>query len=79
LGILAMEMGAGRASKDDVLDLGVGIRVHANVGDRVEAGQKLLTLYHNGRTGNPLPAGWVTIKAEACPKHPWLIETVEKP
>jgi pyrimidine-nucleoside phosphorylase len=79
LGILAMEMGAGRASKDDVLDLGVGIRVHANVGDKVEKGQKLLTLYLNGKSGNPLATDWITIKPETCPKHPWLIETVEKP
>ena len=79
LGLLAMELGAGRRSKDDVLDLGVGIRVHANVGQKVEQGQKLLTLYCNDRKGNPLAADWITIKPEPCPANPWLIETVEKP
>jgi pyrimidine-nucleoside phosphorylase len=77
LGILAMELGAGRASKDDILDLGVGIRVHANVGQKVEKGQKLLTLYLNDRKGNPLPKDWITIKPEACAAFPWLLETVE--
>jgi len=76
LGILAMEMGGGRASKDDVLDLGIGIEVHRNVGDKVEKGEKILTLHHNGRTGNPLPAGWIDIRPEACPKAPWLLETI---
>jgi len=77
LGILAMEMGGGRAAKDDVLDLGVGIEVHRNVGDAVEKGEPILTLHHNGRTGNPLPAGWVDIEDRPCPKAPWLLETIE--
>ncbi len=76
LGIKAMEMGGGRSSKDDVLDLGIGIEVHANVGDRVEKGMKLLTLHHNGRTGNPLPAGWIDIQAAPVAKAPWLLETI---
>jgi len=79
LGLLAMELGAGRRSKDDVLDLGVGIRVHANVGQKVEKGQKLITLYSNGRKAEPLAEGWITIRPEACPANDWLLETVEKP
>jgi pyrimidine-nucleoside phosphorylase len=77
LGILAMEMGGGRASKDDILDLGIGIEVHRNVGDKVEKGEKILTLHHNGRTGNPLPAGWIDIQASPVAKAPWLLETIE--
>jgi pyrimidine-nucleoside phosphorylase len=76
LGILAMEMGGGRAAKDDVLDLGIGIHVHRNVGDKVEKGERILTLHHNGRTGNPLPAGWVTIRPEPSARQPWLLETI---
>jgi pyrimidine-nucleoside phosphorylase len=76
LGILAMELGAGRRSKDDVLDLGVGIRVEVKVGQRVEAGQKLLTLHCNERDGNPLPPGWITIGATPCEPGPWLLETI---
>ena len=77
LGILAMEMGGGRAAKDDLLDLGIGIQVHRNVGDPVAQGEPILTLHHNGRTGNPLPPGWVDIQDRPCPKAPWLLETVE--
>ena len=76
LGILVMEMGGGRSSKDDVLDLGIGIEMHKEVGDRVEEGQPILTLHHNGRTGNPLPAGWIDIQPTPCPKQPWLLETI---
>ena len=76
LGIKAMEMGGGRSSKDDVLDLGIGIEVHANVGDKVEKGMKILTLHHNGRTGNPLPAGWIDIQPAPVAKAPWLLETI---
>jgi pyrimidine-nucleoside phosphorylase len=76
LGILAMEMGGGRAAKDDVLDLGIGIHLHHNVGDRVEKGETILTLHHNGRTGNPLPEGWITIRPEPCARQAWLLETI---
>ncbi|BDU75059.1 thymidine phosphorylase [Mesoterricola sediminis] len=76
LGILAMEMGGGRASKDDVLDLGVGLTIHRNVGDRVERGEAILTQHHNGKLGNPLPKGWIDIRPEPCPKAPWLLETI---
>jgi pyrimidine-nucleoside phosphorylase len=77
LGILAMELGAGRRSKDDVLDLGVGIKVKAQVGDRVEAGQELLTLCCNDMDGNPLPADWITLSDQPCAREPWLLEVVE--
>jgi pyrimidine-nucleoside phosphorylase len=76
LGILAMEMGGGRAAKDDVLDLGIGIEVHRNVGDRVEKGERILTLHHNGRTGNGLPQGWITLGAEPKERAPWLLDEI---
>ncbi len=74
LGILAMELGAGRKSKDDVLDLGVGIRVHVRPGQRVEAGEPLLTLHASDR---PLPT-WqentVVIDAQSpASVAPWLL------
>jgi pyrimidine-nucleoside phosphorylase len=77
LGVLAMELGAGRASKDDVIDLGVGIKVRVQVGDRVEPGQELLTLCCNDRDGNPLPADWIILSDEPCQREPWLLEVVE--
>jgi pyrimidine-nucleoside phosphorylase len=73
-----MELGAGRASKDDLLDLGVGIKVRVQVGDPVKAGQELLTLCCNERDGNPLPADWITLSDEPCAREPWLLEVVEQ-
>jgi pyrimidine-nucleoside phosphorylase len=79
LGVLAMELGAGRRMREDVLDLGVGLRLHVTLGERVEAGQTLLTLYCNERDGNPLPADWITLGDAPCPPAPWLLECIEQP
>jgi pyrimidine-nucleoside phosphorylase len=47
IGQIAFELGAGREKKTDSIDLAVGVRVHVKVGDLVEQGQPLLTLYAN--------------------------------
>jgi hypothetical protein len=72
-----MELGAGRRAQGDALDLGVGIRVHVRIGQRVEPGQTLLTLHCNERAGNPLPPGWITLGDTPCEPIPWLLGTVE--
>ncbi|MEO8395787.1 MAG: pyrimidine-nucleoside phosphorylase, partial [Chloroflexota bacterium] len=43
----AFELGAGREKKSDALDLAVGLAVHVKVGDRVEQGKSLVTIYAN--------------------------------
>jgi len=43
----AFELGAGREKKSDSLDLAVGLAVHVKVGDRVEQGRPLVTIYAN--------------------------------
>ncbi len=45
LGILAMDLGAGRRDRTDVLDLGVGIRVLARVGRKVAKGDLLFQVF----------------------------------
>jgi pyrimidine-nucleoside phosphorylase len=45
LGMLARDMGAGRASKTDVIDPAVGLVVHRKAGDPVRAGDVLATLH----------------------------------
>ncbi len=45
VGLAAMRLGAGRRTKDDVVDHAVGIELQASVGDRVAAGDPLLTIY----------------------------------
>ncbi|MFU8792824.1 MAG: pyrimidine-nucleoside phosphorylase [Acholeplasmataceae bacterium] len=48
IGRAAMRLGAGRATKEDVIDLKVGVDLHKKIGDYVEKGDTLATLY----TGN---------------------------
>jgi len=43
----ALALGAGRASKEDLIDHAVGIEVHANVGDAVATGDLLMTVHAN--------------------------------
>ena len=45
LGRLALELGAGRRTTDDVIDHAVGIRCFAKLGDPIEAGQTLAVVY----------------------------------
>ena len=45
VGIAAWRLGAGRARKEDPVQAGAGVRLHAKPGDAVVAGQPLLTLH----------------------------------
>ncbi|MCM3269295.1 pyrimidine-nucleoside phosphorylase [Paenibacillus elgii] len=47
LGITAMLLGAGRATKEDKIDLAVGIKLFKRVGDPVKQGEPLAELYIN--------------------------------
>ncbi|MEV4998099.1 thymidine phosphorylase [Streptomyces niveus] len=45
VGVAAWRLGAGRARKEDVVQAGAGVELHAKPGDVVTAGQPLLTLH----------------------------------
>lgn len=47
MGVAAMLLGAGRATKDSAIDLGVGIMLHKKIGDAVAVGEPLATIYAN--------------------------------
>lgn len=47
LGIVAMELGAGRATKESVIDLAVGIVLTKKRGDKVEAGETIAYIHSN--------------------------------
>lgn len=49
IGICAMHLGAGRASKEDTVDPSVGIVMNKKVGDFVKEGDSIATLYVNGK------------------------------
>ncbi len=50
VGMAAIDTGAGRRKKEDAIAYGSGFVFHANVGDQIEAGQKLVTI-HSDRPG----------------------------
>jgi thymidine phosphorylase len=45
VGVASWRLGAGRARKEDDVQFGAGITLHAKQGDKVVAGQPLLTMY----------------------------------
>jgi len=45
VGIASWRLGAGRERKEDAVQFGAGVELHAQLGDRVEKGQKLMTLF----------------------------------
>ncbi|UXR77899.1 MULTISPECIES: pyrimidine-nucleoside phosphorylase [unclassified Staphylococcus] len=47
IGIASMMLGAGRQTKEDTIDLAVGLVLNKKVGDKVEEGESLLTIYAN--------------------------------
>ena len=49
IGYCAQGLGAGRMKKTDVIDPAVGLIMRVRLGDRVEAGDPLATLYLNRR------------------------------
>lgn len=53
LGKLSVALGAGRSLKDSSIDYSVGIRLHYLVGDRVEKGDTLATIYVKSKVKLP--------------------------
>jgi pyrimidine-nucleoside phosphorylase len=43
--MVSMHLGGGRATKEDVIDLSVGVVLHKKVGDAVAAGESLATIH----------------------------------
>ena len=47
IGIAAMKLGAGRATKEDIIDMGVGVVLNKKVGEMVEVGDTLAYIHSN--------------------------------
>lgn len=50
VGVASMMLGAGRQTKEDDIDLSVGIVLNKKVGDQVKEGESLLTIHSNSET-----------------------------
>ncbi len=64
-GKTSVELGAGRARKEDPIEHSVGIVIHHKVGDRVEKGQPLFTIHAND------PAKLKKARARLLAAHQW--------
>ena len=73
VGISAMKLGGGRETKESPIDLSVGILINKKVGDKVEKGEKIATLYAND--GEKLAAA-ITELEQA---YSYSVTPVEKP
>lgn len=49
VGVAARVLGAGRLTKEDVLDLEVGIDLHKKIGDEIKKGDLIATIYHHNK------------------------------
>ncbi|EUJ18485.1 pyrimidine-nucleoside phosphorylase [Listeria grandensis FSL F6-0971] len=77
IGIAAMLLGAGRATKEDEIDLAVGIMLRKKVGDKVEAGEPLVTIYANKEDVKAVEAKiYENIRVSDKAEAPKLIHTV---
>lgn len=47
IGRIVCNLGAGRLIKEDIIDMTAGIIIHKKVGDYVEKGEKIITIYAN--------------------------------
>ncbi|MFD2445924.1 pyrimidine-nucleoside phosphorylase [Bacillus sp. CGMCC 1.16607] len=47
IGTAAMLLGAGRATKESVIDLAVGLLLHKKIGDQVKKGESIASIYSN--------------------------------
>ena len=78
LGLVAMELGAGRRSQADVIDPSAGLELHVEVGQSVAVGDLLYTLH--GKTPAALEAqvdrarAALTLQAGAVARQGWLLE-----
>ncbi|GEA89554.1 thymidine phosphorylase [Cellulomonas cellasea] len=82
VGVAAWRLGAGRARKEDPVQAGAGVELHAKPGDTVRAGQPLLTLHTDTperfERAREVLAGAATIEADgAAAPRTLLLDRIE--
>ena len=81
VGVAAWRLGAGRARKEDAVQAGAGVRLHAKPGAAVRAGEPLMTLLTDTsgevRPGQGGARGSVTIAPEGSrPAQQLIIDRI---
>ena len=77
IGVAAMLLGAGRATKEDEIDLAVGLMLHKKVGDKVNAGDSLMTIYSNREdVASVMDKIYASVTISASGQAPKLVHTV---
>ena len=80
-GVASLLLGAGRNTKEDVIDFSAGIYLTAKTGDFVKQGEPIATLYsdkENGFAGaEERLLNATIISKEAPPKMPLVLDVVE--
>lgn len=80
IGLAAMRLGAGRETKDDVIDQDVGIVLNKKVGDKVDKDEVLAYIYNNKDDITEevkMVLNAFTIKENIVEKKPLIIEIIE--
>lgn len=70
IGKLSRKLGAGRLTKNDVIDLSVGLKLNCKVGDYLNKGDDLITIYYNDK---------LITEEEVLSCFEFSLEKVEKP
>ena len=81
VGTASWRLGAGRARKEDPVQFGAGVILHAKRGDRVEKGQPLLTLYTDEaerfRRAKDALVGGIKIESEAKSQPSLILDHIK--
>lgn len=78
IGLSAMNLGAGRKSKESPIDLAAGLVLHKKAGDRVTPGDPLATLYYNSQSGLERSAALAKQSFKIGESPPELLQAVFK-
>lgn len=80
IGRIVCNLGAGRLTKEDKIDMTAGMILHKKVGDYVEKGEKIITIYANNyekiEISKQEVEKWVQISSERKDKIPSIIEII---
>ncbi|XMB66557.1 pyrimidine-nucleoside phosphorylase [Mycoplasmatota bacterium zrk1] len=80
VGKAAMLLGAGRASKDDTIDMSVGLKIKCKVGDFVSLGDEIVEIHYNNNYAEVVKVldEIITISSEKPQKLPIIHKKIEK-